>query len=152
VLASIQLCEAFHKVRRLKEESMLLERELAQYVQYCEERVQDLQHMVFKIENEQRPLLEVLGAAGIQSVQRYFCASAFQAATDSPLLTRFPQAICALLRAGIAEYSKHITSARQIRQHPEGSGAFLQAATEVQHGDAAEADGSMSDDSEVGEL
>ena len=152
VLASIQLCDAYHKVRRLEEEIALLQKESAQCVSYCEERVKDLQNMLSALEIEQRPLEEVLGAIWAQSERTYFCASAFQAAADHPLLMRFPQAICAMLRSGIAEYDKHISLARQtMRAHPSAQAAPMQQAAEVQHGDE-DGNDSMSDDSESGEV
>ena len=146
VLASIQLCEAFHKVRRLEEESALLAQELTQYVRYCEERVQDLQRVLTKVEAGQRPLAEVLGAAEIENVQRYFCAAAFQAAAEHALLARLPRAICALLQSGIAEYRKHIAQVSRTQSQPPA--ATVQEAAEERNGDAADDNSIMSDDSE----
>jgi len=149
VLASIQLCEAFHKVRRLQEERVLLAKELAQYLQYCEGQVQELLTRLAAVEAEQRPLAEVLGAARYHNEQRYFCASALRTAAAAPMLKRFPQAICAVLRAGIAEYSKHISLASQVvREHSHAPAASMSEAAVVQHSDSSDADSIMSDDSE----
>ena len=148
VLASIHLCEAFHKVRRLEEELALLAKELAQYVHYYEEQVEDLHNTVSAVETGQRPLVEVLGAAGIESEQRYFCASAFQAAAGSAVLARFPQAVCALLRAGIAECSKLISLARRfVGEQADAPAAPMQEAAEMQRSDPSDDDSITSDDS-----
>ena len=129
---------------------MLLAQELRQYVQYCEERVQQLQQTVSAVTAGQRPLVEVLGAVGVQSSQRYFCASAFSSPVGLAVLARLPQGVCALLRAAIAEYSKHISMARRLAgEHQDIPAAAMQGAAEVQHGASSDDDSIMSDDSEA---
>ena len=128
---------------------MLLAQELTQYLRYCEGQVRELVTKLAAVEAERRPLAEVLGAAGNHNEQRYFCATAFQAAAASPLLARFPQGVCALMRAGIAEYSKHISLASQVaREQVCAPAASVSLAAVVQHGDSSDADSTMSDDSE----
>ena len=149
MLASIQLCEAYHKVRRLGEERLLLTKELTQYVRYCEERIHGLCNTLSAVQSGQRPLAEVLGAADVQSEHRYFCASAFEVATGSPVLARIPQAVCALLRAGIAEYNTLLSLARQSpREQVRASASPMEEAMGSLEADASETDTIMSDDSE----
>lgn len=74
-LKCIQLCDAHHRVQRLEEETALLEKELAQYINYCAAQVATIIALLGRVRTD--ALTEALSFAGLPDSGRYFCASAF---------------------------------------------------------------------------
>ena len=111
-LRCIQLCDAHHKVLRMEEETVLLEKEMSQYIAYCRDQVISVDAMLSSFE---RDSWHALNFAGLPNSGRYFCQSAFQ----RPLAGGDPVGgVRALLMRAKAEFAQLVRDAEGIFAQP----------------------------------
>lgn len=112
-LKCIQLCDAHHKVQRLQEEIALLDRELRQYINYCNAKIVSINALLSRV--DLLPLHEALSFAGLPESGRYYCVTGFEMVDPSGTVKA---GVTALLMRARAEFVSLLQAAQHVAAQP----------------------------------